>query len=74
MIWAVTNSGTSAGRIHVSAMGTKARLRIMQLLLEAHPEGLVVSEIQEELDIPNSNLSAYLTTLSDVRRALNIFR
>jgi ArsR family transcriptional regulator len=32
-----------------SAMGTEARLRIMQLLLSAHPEGLVVGEIQEEL-------------------------
>ena len=39
-----------------SAMGTEARLRIMQLLLSAHPEGLVVGEIQEELDIPNSTL------------------
>ena len=37
-----------------SAMGTEPRLRIMQLLLSAHPEGLVVGEIQEELDIPNS--------------------
>jgi predicted transcriptional regulator len=37
-----------------SAMGTEARLRIMQLLLSAHPEDLVVGEIQEELDIPNS--------------------
>jgi predicted Fe-Mo cluster-binding NifX family protein len=32
-----------------SAMGTEARLRIMQLLLSAHPDGLVVGEIQEEL-------------------------
>ena len=32
-----------------SAMGTEARLRIMRLLLSAHPEGLVVSEIQEKL-------------------------
>jgi len=40
-----------------SAMGTEARLRIMQLLLSAHPGGLVVGEIQEELDIPNSTLS-----------------
>jgi len=31
-----------------SAMGTEARLRIMQLLLKAHPDGLVVSEIQEK--------------------------
>ena len=46
-----------------SAMGTEARLRIMQLLLSAHPEGLVVGAIQEELDIPNSTLSHHLDKL-----------
>jgi len=46
-----------------SAMGTEARLRIMQLLLSAHPEGLVVGEIQEDLDIPNSTLSHHLDKL-----------
>jgi ArsR family transcriptional regulator len=46
-----------------SAMATEARLRIMQLLLTAHPEGLVVGEIQEELDIPNSTLSHHLDKL-----------
>jgi ArsR family transcriptional regulator, arsenate/arsenite/antimonite-responsive transcriptional repressor len=46
-----------------SAMGTEARLRIMQLLLSAHPEGLVVGELQEELDIPNSTLSHHLDKL-----------
>jgi ArsR family transcriptional regulator, arsenate/arsenite/antimonite-responsive transcriptional repressor len=46
-----------------SAMGTEARLRIMQLLLTAHPEGLVVGEIQEELEIPNSTLSHHLDKL-----------
>ena len=46
-----------------SAMGTEPRLRIMQLLLTAHPEGLVVSEIQEELGIPNSTLSHHLDKL-----------
>jgi ArsR family transcriptional regulator, arsenate/arsenite/antimonite-responsive transcriptional repressor len=46
-----------------SAMGTEARLRIMQLLLSAHPDGLVVSEIQQELDIPNSTLSHHLEKL-----------
>jgi ArsR family transcriptional regulator, arsenate/arsenite/antimonite-responsive transcriptional repressor len=46
-----------------SAMGTEARLRIMQLLLSAHPEGLVVGEIQEELDIPSSTLSHHLDKL-----------
>jgi DNA-binding transcriptional ArsR family regulator len=46
-----------------SAMGTEARLRIMQLLLSAHPEGMVVGEIQEELDIPSSTLSHHLDKL-----------
>lgn len=35
----------------------------MQLLLSAHPEGLVVGEIQEELDIPGSTLSHHLDKL-----------
>jgi ArsR family transcriptional regulator, arsenate/arsenite/antimonite-responsive transcriptional repressor len=46
-----------------SAMGTESRLRIMQLLLSAHPDGLVVSEIQQQLDIPNSTLSHHLDKL-----------
>jgi DNA-binding transcriptional ArsR family regulator len=46
-----------------SAMGTEPRLRIMQLLLSAHPEGLVAGEIQEELEIPNSTLSHHLDKL-----------
>lgn len=46
-----------------SAMGTEPRLRIMQLLLSAHPEGLVVGEIQGELEIPNSTLSHHLDKL-----------
>ena len=56
-----------------SAMGTEARLRIMQLLLTAHPDGLVVGDIQSELEIPNSTLSHHLEKLKneglvDVRR------
>src|SRR6516162_4657102 len=46
-----------------SAMATEPRLRIMQLLLSAHPEGLVVGEIQSELEIPNSTLSHHLEKL-----------
>lgn len=46
-----------------SAMGTEPRLRIMQLLLSAHPEGLVVGDIQGELEIPNSTLSHHLEKL-----------
>ncbi len=48
-----------------SAMGTEARLRIMQLLLSAHPEGLVVGDIQEELEVPNSTLSHHLDKLKN---------
>jgi ArsR family transcriptional regulator, arsenate/arsenite/antimonite-responsive transcriptional repressor len=46
-----------------SALGTEPRLRIMQLLLSAHPDGLVVGEIQTELDIPDSTLSHHLDKL-----------
>ena len=46
-----------------SAMGTEPRLRIMQLLLSAHPDGMVVGEIQAELDIPSSTLSHHLDKL-----------
>ena len=48
-----------------SAIGTEARLRILQLLLTAHPEGLVVGEIQEELEIPSSTLSHHLDKLKN---------
>ena len=46
-----------------SAMGIEPRLRIMQLLLSAEPEGLVVGDLQEELDIPGSTLSHHLEKL-----------
>ena len=46
-----------------SAMGTEPRLRIMQLLLSAHPDGMMVNEIQAELGIPNSTLSHHLDKL-----------
>ena len=47
----------------LSAIGTEPRLRIMRLLLSAHPDGLVVGEIQNELAIPNSTLSHHLEKL-----------
>jgi ArsR family transcriptional regulator, arsenate/arsenite/antimonite-responsive transcriptional repressor len=46
-----------------SAIGAEPRLGIMQLLLSAHPTGMVVSEIQAELGIPNSTLSHHLDKL-----------
>jgi ArsR family transcriptional regulator len=48
-----------------AAMGTESRLRIMQLLLSAHPEGLVVGEIQSELGISSSTLSHHLDKLKN---------
>lgn len=49
----------------LSAMGTEPRLRIMRLLLSAHPDGMVVGEIGEELEIPNSTLSHHLEKLKN---------
>jgi ArsR family transcriptional regulator len=49
----------------LSAMGTEPRHRIMQLLLSAHPDGLVAGDIQAELDIPNSTLSHHLEKLKN---------
>ena len=49
----------------LSAMGTEPRLRIMQLLLSAHPDGFVVGDIQAELNIPNSTLSHHLDKLKN---------
>jgi len=56
-----------------AAMGTEARLTIMRLLLAAHPDGLVVGDIQAEMEIPGSTLSHHLEKLRheglvDVRR------
>jgi len=47
----------------LSAMGTEPRLRIVRLLLGAHPDGLVVGEIGSELSIPSSTLSHHLEKL-----------
>src|SRR5689334_639155 len=46
-----------------AAMGTESRLRIVQLLLTAHPDGMVVGDIGAELDIPPSTLSHHLDKL-----------
>ena len=46
-----------------AALGTESRLRIVRLLLAAHPGGLIVSDIQTELGIPASTLSHHLDKL-----------
>ena len=48
-----------------SAMGTGPRLRIMRVLLSAHPDGMVVGDIGEELGIPASTLSHHLDKLKN---------
>lgn len=48
-----------------SAMGTEPRLRIMRLLLSAHPNGMVVGDIGSELGIPASTLSHHLDKLKN---------
>ena len=49
----------------LAAMGTEPRLRIVRLLLSAHPDGLVVGEIQSELGISPSTLSHHLEKLKN---------
>ena len=46
-----------------AALGTEVRLQILRLLLAAHPEGMVVGDIQSELSIPASTLSHHLEKL-----------
>ena len=57
-------SGTTARFADMlSAMGTEPRLRIVRLLLSAHPAGLVVGDIAAELQITGSTLSHHLEKL-----------
>ena len=46
-----------------AALGAEPRLQIMRLLLSAHPDGLVVGEIQQETGIAGSTLSHHLEKL-----------
>ena len=48
-----------------SALGTEPRLRIMRLLLSAHPDGMVVGDIIAELGITASTLSHHLDKLKN---------
>ena len=62
-----------------AAIGTEHRLRITQLLLTAHPDGMVAGEIQAELGISASNLSHHLDKLKhegviDVKREGSFLR
>ncbi len=48
-----------------AALGAEPRLRILRLLLAAHPEGMVVGDIQTELGIAGSTLSHHLEKLKN---------
>lgn len=63
----------------LAAIGTEARLRITQLLLAAHPGGMVAGEIQSEIGVSASNLSHHLEKLKhesviDVKREGSFLR
>lgn len=47
------------------ALGAEPRLRILRTLLAAHPDGMVVGEIQSELGISASTLSHHLEKLKN---------
>jgi ArsR family transcriptional regulator len=48
-----------------AAMGSEPRLRILRLLLSAHPEGMVVGEIGAEVDVTAGTLSHHLEKLKN---------
>lgn len=64
---AKTNSEPDVARYAdmFSAMGTEPRLRIMRLLLAAHPDGMTAGDIGAELNIPASTLSHHLDKLKN---------
>ncbi|HZM88655.1 MAG TPA: metalloregulator ArsR/SmtB family transcription factor [Blastocatellia bacterium] len=59
----MNTEGTARYADMFAALGAEPRLQIVRLLLSAHPEGMIVSDIQAELDIPNSTLSHHLEKL-----------
>src|SRR5215470_16644209 len=48
-----------------AALGSEPRLRIMRLLLSAHPDGMVVGDVASELDVTPSTLSHHLDKLKN---------
>ena len=62
---AVAADKTAAYADMFAALGAEPRLRILRVLLSAHPDGMVVSEIQSELGIAASTLSHHLEKLKN---------
>jgi len=57
----------------LAAMGAEPRLRIVRLLLSAHPAGMIAGDIASELDITSSTLSHHLDRLKR-EHVLNVRR
>lgn len=60
-----TNDRTANYADMFAALGAEPRLRILRALLAAHPQGMVVGEIQNELGIAASTLSHHLEKLKN---------
>ncbi len=48
-----------------AALGTESRLRVMHLLISAHPQGMVAECIRQELQIPADALFEHLEKLKN---------
>jgi ArsR family transcriptional regulator len=57
--------GTTRYADMFAALGAEPRLRIVRLLLAAHPDGCVVTDIQAETGIAGSTLSHHLEKLKN---------
>lgn len=62
---AITEEGIDRYAARFAALGTGPRLRIVRLLLAAHPTGMVVGDLIAELSIPASTLSHHLDKLKN---------
>ncbi len=47
----------------LASLGHEARLSVYRLLVRAGPDGLIVGQIHDELDLPPSTLAHHLRTL-----------
>src|SRR5438552_18942023 len=65
----MNHGGTARYADMFAALGAEPRLQIARLLLSAHPDGMIASDIQAEPDIPNSTLSHHLEKLRMERLA-----
>jgi ArsR family transcriptional regulator, arsenate/arsenite/antimonite-responsive transcriptional repressor len=65
MVGKVTPEDVSRYADRFAAMGSEPRLRIVRLLLSAHPDGMFVGEIAAELEITASTLSHHLEKLKN---------